>query len=347
MSEEKLNKNLEEIENSEYFQLNDNDKSYNVSHLISIISWFIFVCILWHAYDEKKFLWGIYDSYIMFTIGKDYIPLKMNMPWLQVFLFLLTVSSFCIYLFFTIIKKKKNLLDGMLDSCPKYHFLTLLLISSIFIIEENAFIVKEEILKTYDYYEKHLPEENELKYNKKLVITDLVFTIVGELILFCVYINLKLNCHWLFIMIIKKGFFSSLIIILWYHFFEIIIILKSYIHILDNYDEIYESYQTCIYDYSDNSLYDFYKGAGIAFNIVIGLGSFAFSYWFKDLIAAFVNFLIYIGLIIGLYGQVTSDGERDDFFDGNSIRVIDIMALVGNLILILTLISKDQKEIFQ
>ena len=325
--------NLEPNDIYENLQLDDNDRSYSRTHIRSIFSWFLLICVMWHSYDEKKYIWEIFNSNIYYSIEIDYIPLKMTMPWLQIFILLLSIISFLTYLYFTIIKKKENLLNDMLDSCSKYHYLPLLFISAIFIIEENAFVIDEYSFKDEDYGSFF---EKTCRYNKKLLIAILVFTIISEICLILIYSNMKLNCHWYFIMLIKKGFFSTLIILFWYYFFYIIICLKSYIYILDK-----------LYDDKDD-LFKFYKGAGIAFSIVIAIGSFAFSFYYKDIVASFANFLIYIGLLNGVCGQITSDDEevRNEHFKGNFIRTIDIIVLVCNFILICFLFIQYKKLLF-
>ena len=324
--------NLEPNDIYENLQLDDNDRSYSRTHIRSIFSWFLLICVMWHSYDEKKYIWEIFNSNIYYGIGKDYIPLKMTMPWLQIFILLLSIISFLTYLYFTIIKKKENLLNDMLASCSKYHYLPFLFISAIFIIEENAFMTNENSFND-EYDEKYTKT---WEYNKKLVIAVLVFTIILEMCLILIYHNLKLNCHWYFIMLIKKGLLSTLIIFFWYYFFYIIICLKSYIYILDK-----------LYDDKDD-LFKFYKGAGIAFSIVIAIGSFAFSFYYKDIVASFANFLIYIGLLNGVCGQITSDDEevRNEHFKGNFIRTIDIIVLVCNFILICFLFIQYKKLLF-
>ena len=331
--------NLEPNDIYENLQLDDNDRSYSRTHIRSIFSWFLLICVMWHSYDEKKYIWEIFNSNIYYAIRKDYIPLKMTMPWLQIFILFLSISSFLTYLYYTIIKKKENLLNGMLDCCSKYHYLPFLFISAIFIIEENAFTINENSFEDENYEDYVRNYTKTCEYNKKLVIAVLVFTIILENCLILIYHNMKLNCHWYFIMLIKKGFFSTLIILFWYYFFYIIICLKSYIYILDEESNIRDK---------DDDLYKFYKGTGIAFSIVIAIGSFAFSIYYKDIVASFANFLIYIGLLNGVCGKITSDDEevRNDYFKGNFIRTIDIIVLVCNFILICFIFIQCKKSLF-
>ena len=61
---------------------------------------------------------------------------------------------------------------------------------------------------------------------------------------------------------------------------------------------------------------DFYKGAGVAFSILIGLGNLAFAFFFKDLLVAIINLLIYIEMakyfyLVKEYIPNKADGALD------------------------------------
>ena len=61
---------------------------------------------------------------------------------------------------------------------------------------------------------------------------------------------------------------------------------------------------------------DFYKGAGGVFSILIGLGNLVFAFFFKDLLVAIINLLIYIEMakyfyLVKEYIPNKADGALD------------------------------------
>ena len=298
---------------------NDDDSKFSW-HLISIISWIIFILTIWHSYNSSAFIWSKFEFVITEKIKEYkifYIPIKMNMVWLNLFIFLISTIGLGFYLFFTTIKKNQNLYDGMLSNWSKYHFIPLLLISALYIITQHDF-----------------DAENIFKHIKTLLIFDLIFTILGLTGLILIYLTMNLNCEWYFVFAIKKGVFSSFIVLLWYNFFYIIIYLKTINYLINN-------------DPSNESLYNFYKGTGISFPIIIGLGSLAFSFFFKDIMVVFVNFLIYVGFVLCFFTKSKTQMEeiKEDFL-GYGEGIIDIIFLVISFAFIPFLIIFYKKELF-
>ena len=87
----------------------------------------------------------------------------MEIYWLNIYVFLLSVVGFAIYLIFTTCKKKQNLYDGMVDTWSKFHFIPLLFISALSIIASNSSIIAgfyfstdEEKFKNYILWNKTL-----------------------------------------------------------------------------------------------------------------------------------------------------------------------------------------------
>ena len=114
-------------------------------------------------------------------------------------------------------------------------------------------------------------------------------------------------------MAIKKGVYSTFIILLWYNFFHIIVSLTS--------------------------------NMGISFTITIGVGSIVFSIIFKDLMASFTNFLIYMGMVISFFNKNEEDKDvRKDYFNGNADGILDtiIMALSFACIIFLLIWCKHK-----
>ena len=313
--------------NSNYHSIDDSD-SNQAWLIISIISWILFIVAIWHSYIKGNSLWNIFEyqaiQYFSYLSQSSYYPLEMQKEWLIIFIFLMSVVGFGVYLVFTTCKKKQNLTDGMLGSWSKFHFIPLLFIAALFIIAENS---------VYDF------SEESFKYNKKLLIFDLIFTIIALALLIIVYIKTDLNCEWYIVMATKKGVFSTFIVILWYNFFFVIISLKSVNYILDNFGRI----NLDIYD----SLFPFYKRIGVSFVVIMGVFTLVFSFFFKDIMIAFVNFLIYVGMVMTFFSKNEKQSEiRKDIFFGYTDGILDIIIMALSLIMIALLILIYKQHVF-
>lgn len=313
--------------NSNYHSIDDSD-SNQAWLIISIISWILFIVTIWHSYIKGNSLWNIFEyqaiQYFSYLSQSSYYPLEMQKEWLIIFIFLMSVVGFGVYLVFTTCKKKQSLTDGMLGSWSKFHFIPLLFIAALFIIAENS---------VYDF------SEESFKYNKKLLIFDLIFTIIALALLIIVYIKTDLNCEWYIVMATKKGVFSTFIVILWYNFFFVIISLKSVNYILDNFGRI----NLDIYD----SLFAFYKRIGVSFVVIMGVFTLVFSFFFKDIMIAFVNFLIYVGMVMAFFSKNEKQSEfRKETFFGYTDGILDIIIMALSLIMIALLILIYKQHVF-
>lgn len=313
--------------NSNYHSIDDSD-SNQAWLIISIISWILFIVAIWHSYIKGNSLWNIFEyqaiQYFSYLSQSSYYPLEMQKEWLIIFIFLMSVVGFGVYLVFTTCKKKQSLTDGMLGSWSKFHFIPLLFIAALFIIAENS---------VYDF------SEESFKYNKKLLIFDLIFTIIALALLIIVYIKTDLNCEWYIVMATKKGVFSTFIVILWYNFFFVIISLKSVNYILDNFGRI----NLDIYD----SLFAFYKRIGVSFVVIMGVFTLVFSFFFKDIMIAFVNFLIYVGMVMAFFSKNEKQSEfRKETFFGYTDGILDIIIMALSLIMIALLILIYKQHVF-
>ena len=317
----------QENNNSNYHSIDDSD-SNQAWLIISIISWILFIVTIWHSYIKGNSLWNIFEyqaiQYFSYLSQSSYYPLEMQKEWFIIFIFLMSVVGFGVYLVFTTCKKKQSLTDGMLGSWSKFHFIPLLFIAALFIIAENS---------VYDF------SEESFKYNKKLLIFDLIFTIIALALLIIVYIKTDLNCEWYIVMATKKGVFSTFIVILWYNFFFVIISLKSVNYILDNFGRI----NLDIYD----SLFAFYKRIGVSFVVIMGVFTLVFSFFFKDIMIAFVNFLIYVGMVMAFFSKNEKQSEfRKETFFGYTDGILDIIIMALSLIMIALLILIYKQHVF-
>ena len=302
-----------------------NDDSTLSWHLLSLITWIFFIITIWASYHNQYTFW----SPLYFFNPFYYMPLQIDIPWLQLYIFFISLVGFVFYLIFTIYKKNQNIIEGMLGNWSKYHFIPLLFIASLYIISQSC--------RDYDYN----GFENGLKKLKTLLIFNLIFTIIGFISLIVIYILTKLNSEWYIVMAIKKGVYSTFIILLWYNFFVTIIHLKK----INIYLKAYKD--TSKADEYGNNLKNFFKNAGISFTIIFGLGSLIFSVVFKDLMAAFTNFLLYLGMVISFFNKNKSQrAERKESFNGWADGVLDIIYMALSFACIVFLIFWCKHKIF-
>ena len=177
------------------YQKMDGSNDSSSWHIISIVSWSLMLIVQWASYHFEFFIWEIFQNRISSDIGLGYFPISVNLPWLFIYLFLITALAFGVYMVFTTCKRNQGLYDGMLGSLSRYHFIPLLLIASIYIIALNSG-----------------KGDNEFGYTKKLLIFDLIFTLLGLISLIFIYIVTQLNTEWYFVLSIKKGMYSTFLV---------------------------------------------------------------------------------------------------------------------------------------
>ena len=290
-------------------------------HIISIVSWSLMLITQWASYHYGFFIWTGFQSRISLNIQYRYFPFSMDLSWLFIYIFLLSVIAFGVYVVFTTCKRNQGLYDGMLGSSSRYHFIPLLLIASIYIIGENS------------------GKGEDLKYSKKLLIFDLIFTILGLISLIFIYIVTQLNTEWYFVLPIKKGMYSTFIIILWYNLLHIIISLRTIdLRLSDDF-----SFRQA----EDEPIRKFFLGAGILCVILFGIGCLVFSILFKDIMAAFTTFIIYLGMIEASFtGIEDNEDEKKDYFNGSADGVLDIIFMILSLACIFFLVLRCRERLF-
>ena len=135
-----------------------------------------------------------------------------------------------------------------------------------------------------------------------------------------IYINTNFkNNVWWTKFCLKEGTFSCLIILFWYNFCYVI-------------------YQARILDKPDKpeNIDKWKKGCSLAFSIIFGIGSIAFSYVFKDIMVSFMNILIYIGLVIHYFQEILDTSKKE--YNKNGDGAIDMIILMCSIILFLYLV---------
>jgi hypothetical protein len=270
--------------------------------IISCVSWLLvavnnLASLKW-MYNGKKD--GVFRSVWNILIYNEYFPLQMNEIMIYIvfnFYYAIIFIGCVVYIIKTLIKKDQQIIEGMMGTISQFHFFPLLCAFAMTLLGE-----------IYD---------EDIKKRKNIAFTGLVISIVGVATLIFIYINTNFkNNVWWTKFCLKEGTFSCLIILFWYNF-------------------CYSIYQARFVDKPEKDNSKWRKGCSLAFSIIFGIGSIAFSYVFKDIMVSFMNILIYIGLVIH-YFQEIDDTKKE--YNKNGDGAVDIIMLVCSMILFLFLI---------
>lgn len=315
----------------------------SICWIMSYLSWLLLVASGWASIkwlDEKPtgeednpdpddihVGWTIW-AFRVWRTGKNdkdplkegYYPLQMQVSlyYICFILTLIVITGGCFVFFYkTICKKDDQVINGMMGQFSKFHFFPLLCASALFIIGECVDNLDKDDWGT----------EKQEDHFKNMYISGLVFSIVGLASFIFIYIMTDLNTDWWVLLLLKKGAFSCLIILMWYSFcFDI-----YYVHYYDKPNEDSEKKK------------DWIKGCGLAFSIIFGIGSLAFSFVFKDLVACVMNLLIYIGLTVA-YFRLPSEARKLKEYNKNGDGIVDIIMLVLSVAVIVLLLIKYREN---
>ena len=300
----------------------------SICWIMSYLSWLLLVASGWASIkwlDEEP---SIIDKHIGWFIWifhadrtrkggrdplEDYLPFQMQVSlyYICFILTLIVITCGCVIFFVkTIFKKDDEVINGMMGQFSKFHFFPLLCASALFIIGECA--------------DNNLDEG--LDHFKKMYISGLVFSLIGLASFIFIYIMTDLNTKdWWVLLLLKKGVFSCLIVLMWHCFCYSIF----WVHFFDNQD--------------DDKMLDWRKGCGLAFSIIFGVGSLAFSFVFKDIVACGMNLLIYIGLTVA-YFRVPKEDRKLKEINKNGDGIVDIIMLVLSVAMAVLLMIKYREE---
>jgi len=329
----------------------------SICWIMSYLSWLLLVASGWASIkwlDEKpsseednyNYLeddyhvgWTIWGFRVLRTGKNDQDPLKeayyplqmqVSLYYICFILTLIVITGGCFVFFYkTICKKDDQVINGMMGQFSKFHFFPLLCASALFITGECVDNLSKEDWADDEKRDDHF---------KAMYISGLVFSIVGLASFIFIYIMTDLNTNdfWV-LLLLKKGAFSCLIILMWYSFCYDIF----YVHFYDKKGEDEDNPED-FDDYSEK-MWDWRKGCGLAFSIIFGIGSLAFSFVFKDLVACVMNLLIYIGLTVA-YFRLPSEARKDKYANKNGDGIVDIIMLVLSVAVIVLLLIKYREN---
>ena len=312
----------------------------SVLWIISLLSWGLFICTglssIKFFHDSKyEIIWTI-EKIGQKIDGKytvqTYYPIQINTVMLYIiflFLLLFAVAAFVMYIFKSLIRKEDDIFEGMMGIWPRLHSFPLIIVSFLFLLGQYFFPYYLNKYYIYTSFDKKKGEfiDYAAYFNriKDLKIVALSLSIIGLISLIFIYIVTDLKTdQWYVVLTIKKGFYSSLIILLWYYF-------------------CYMTYQVtdCMYP-SLNEKDDIYlrNCFGIVASIAVGVGSLIFSFFFKDIVSAFMNMIIYIGMTIYYFSieSSTISHLRYESADG----IIDIVIIVLSIFMMVFLLAKHR-----
>lgn len=292
----------------------------SICWILSVLSWLLFIItgwisLRWLDYDPYNTVWTIHRY--EFRPQGPYIPIQMQSAMLYI-VFILTMiialAGFIIYMIKSTCKKDNNVFEGMMGNWARFHFCPLLCVSALFIIGECS---DNPVPKGKDYFH----------HGKDMLVSGFVFTIIGLVTLIFIYIMTDLNTEWYIVLTLKKGTYSCLIVLLWYHFCYSIYPLRV-LHASET-----QNINTNNWD----------NGCGIAFSIIFGIGSLIFAFFFKDLVVAGMNCLVYIGLT-AYYFQLHKDIRKKKGANKNGDGAVDIIMMVASVALIVFLILTKKDD---
>ena len=229
-----------------------------------------------------------------------YIPIQMDRIVIyivyNIWIFI-SIIGCAAFIMKTLFKKENSVIDGMMGKFSQFHFFPLL---CAFIM-----IILGEIID-YDKDAKHIAN------------TGLAFSLFGTASMVFIYFMTEFKTQdWWAEYTLKKGTFSCLVILFWYNF-------------------CYDIYCVRSVTGSAPPSPNFTKNCGIAFSLLFGICSLAFSVVFRDIIISFMNFLINIGMA-KYYFELHVDRSSKDY-NKNGDGAIDILISVLSLIWFLYLV---------
>ena len=269
------------------FVNNSNILKYKI---YSIISWILLIYSSWMDLIDLN---PPYSLFIILLFGRSrgkfpgVNPIDIEIKTVHMFITILIIIGFINFLMLVILKEDKELENAMFGRITKYHFIPLLFTSGIFFLME---------------YIIPIGVNDNIGMNKEVIITTFIFTFFALSSLFYIYVNTKIKNNHIILLTVKKGVYSSLIVLLLHTFFNCIITFR-YIYILEN--------------PNSNSLNDL-NNLGTTGDRVIsslfGIFVISFSFIFKDIVALFVSFLMFVGITASKYPAIQN--SSDDFVAG-------------------------------
>ncbi len=219
------------------------------------------------------------------------------------FFFIIAIIGCATLIFKTFIKKDQVILDGLFGKYSKFHFIPLL----------------------FGFAMSLLGELIDGLNMDSIAYAGLALSLVGLGSMIFIYINTNFNHNeWWVNYVLHRGTFSCLIILFWYNF-------------------CYDIYEVRLSDKPEKTDNKWTKGINLAFSIIFGIGSLIFAFFFKDLVVAGMNCLVYIGLT-AYYFQIDKEARKLKGANKNGDGAVDIIMMVASVALIVFLILTKKDD---
>ena len=293
--------------------------------IFSLLGWLLYLICGWISlkwigyetipnYGTYGYLFTIYrlPIYKDISTNKKYAiiyPLQLQASVLYIIVIitmLFALIAFIVYLVKTSCKQEKAVFDGMMNDWTRFHFVPLFLAAGLFLI---GICLAER------------KDGNWEDANIAGIILDILG--LGSLIFIYIKTDLPDDC---LTASIKKGAYSSLIALEWYYFCYIIYNLAA----MDKPNKTLESKEDC----------------GVIMPIIEGLGVLFFSFYFNDVVIAFMNVLIFAGAM-GYYFSIDKTLRKKDAKQGGhgaGEGVIDLIFFIFSVVVVFFLIIVKKRE---
>lgn len=285
----------------------------SICWILSYLSWLLVavnnLASLKYMYaNDQNKIWCI------ITQTPGYYPIQMDRIVIYIVYNIWILISFIgcvVFIVKTLFRKDNSVIDGMMGKFSQFHFFPLLCAFIMTILGE----IKDD---DNDDNGKHISNAG------------LAFSLIGTASMVFIYIMTEFKTQdWWAEYTLKKGTFSCLIILFFYNF-------------------CYDVYGVGVANNPEKIPQNFDKNCGIAFSIIFGIGSLAFSVVFKDIILSFMNFLINIGMAKYYFElDYTSRKEYNKNADGAFDIIISILSLIWFLYLVIGIFMEEVQKLKQ
>ena len=321
------------------------DKKFNFNggeNILKSICWILsYLSWLLLAINNLASLKWLYNNNFVWNIivlPGGYFPIQMDKIIIYIIFNFEIIVTFigCIVFFVkTLIKPEDKVIDGMMGKFSQFHFFPLIC----------AFImtVLGEALKSDNFGD--------------IIGTGLAFSLFGIASMIFIYINTECeSVDWWTKYFLKNGTYSCLIVLFWYNFcYDIFFVRVT----SKNMESVYfsnlflESEETNgeerrladdVFDLLKdiNDIKKWAKGCGMAFSLIFGIGTFFFSYAFKDIIICLMNILIYYGMAKFYFNSGIKTNDKD--YNKNGDGAIDFIILICSVLLFIYFIIEKLKD---
>ena len=263
------------------------------------ISFFVPDCHHWVESDKRRaFVFWLYESY-PFGDGRIdalytffilfYIVIIISLIW--------STAGFFSYIYLIIIKKDGYLINEMFGLFSRYHFIPFLCASILSIISESS----------------DTAPGDQVDISKFQIFLSIIFSFLGLCSLGFIYFKTKFESS-LYAKLAIRGTYSCLMSLFSFSFFYNFYFFGEKVN---RDDEDWIEWR------------DWIKGTNYAFSIIFGAINLVLSAFFKDIVLAVINFLIYIGMTINFF-LIEDDLMKTFFENKKAVGVIDIIMAIGS-----------------